>query len=143
MTFTVRPAGRVVRFVGSNGAGRTTTTRIVLGVLSAGAGEVRWTGAPIDAWTPGPRRRPRSGGPGGSASTRRRCAGRSAGATRPRLTGPLGEPGPAGVLRGPEPDLGLGPAEVRAGRRVEQLRVPVALDRVLGARGGPVGQREG
>src|SRR5690606_10021350 len=34
-------------FVGGNGAGRTTTMRIILGVLAAHAGEVRFGGAPI------------------------------------------------------------------------------------------------
>ncbi|WP_406841137.1 ABC transporter ATP-binding protein [Streptomyces sp. AHU1] len=34
-------------FVGSNGAGRTTTTRIAPGVLAAEAGEVRRDGSPV------------------------------------------------------------------------------------------------
>ncbi len=40
--------GEIVGFVGSNGAGKSTTMRIVLGVLEADSGEVRWDGAPVD-----------------------------------------------------------------------------------------------
>jgi len=50
MTFDVR-AGEIFGFVGSNGAGKSTTMRIVLGVLAADGGAVRWDGAPIDADT--------------------------------------------------------------------------------------------
>jgi ABC-2 type transport system ATP-binding protein len=46
MTFDVR-AGELFGFVGSNGAGKTTAMRIILGVLSADAGEVRWAGQPL------------------------------------------------------------------------------------------------
>jgi ABC-2 type transport system ATP-binding protein len=48
LTFDVR-RGEMFGFVGVNGAGKTTAMRIVLGVLSPDAGEVRWEGAPIDA----------------------------------------------------------------------------------------------
>ncbi|WP_019136587.1 ABC transporter ATP-binding protein [Cellulomonas massiliensis] len=48
MTFDVR-AGEIFGFVGANGAGKSTTMRIVLGVLASDAGEVRWDGHPIDA----------------------------------------------------------------------------------------------
>jgi ABC-2 type transport system ATP-binding protein len=41
------PEGKIVGFVGRNGSGKTTSMRIVLGVLDADAGEVRWRGAPI------------------------------------------------------------------------------------------------
>ena len=47
MTFDVR-AGEIFGFVGSNGAGKSTTMRIALGVLTADAGEVRWDGRPLD-----------------------------------------------------------------------------------------------
>ena len=46
MSFDIR-AGEIFGFVGSNGAGRTTTMRIALGVLSADSGEVRWAGQPV------------------------------------------------------------------------------------------------
>ena len=45
-TFEVR-AGEIFGLVGSNGAGKTTAMRIVLGVLEADAGAVRWEGRPI------------------------------------------------------------------------------------------------
>lgn len=47
MTFTVHP-GEIFGFVGSNGAGKSTTMRIILGVLAADAGEVRLGDRPID-----------------------------------------------------------------------------------------------
>jgi ABC-2 type transport system ATP-binding protein len=48
--FSVEP-GAVFGFVGPNGAGKTTAMRIVLGVLAADAGSVRWRGAPLDTAT--------------------------------------------------------------------------------------------
>jgi ABC-2 type transport system ATP-binding protein len=46
LSFHVR-AGELFGFVGSNGAGKTTSMRIAMGVLAADVGEVRWAGAPI------------------------------------------------------------------------------------------------
>ena len=46
LSFQVNP-GEVFGFVGSNGAGKSTTMRIILGVLTADAGEVFWDGAPV------------------------------------------------------------------------------------------------
>jgi len=40
--------GTVCGFVGQNGAGKTTAMRIVLGVLAADSGEVRWQGRPMN-----------------------------------------------------------------------------------------------
>jgi ABC-2 type transport system ATP-binding protein len=50
LSFTVEP-GQMFGFVGPNGAGKTTAMRIVLGVLTPDAGEVRWRGRPLDAAT--------------------------------------------------------------------------------------------
>ncbi len=44
-------AGEIVGFVGANGAGKSTTMRIVMGVLAADCGTVTWKGSP---WTPPP-----------------------------------------------------------------------------------------
>jgi ABC-2 type transport system ATP-binding protein len=41
------PGGELFGFVGRNGAGKTTAMRIILGVLSADAGEVRFGGTPL------------------------------------------------------------------------------------------------
>lgn len=47
LTFKVEP-GEIFGFVGSNGAGKSTTMRIILGVLSADSGQVRLGDKPID-----------------------------------------------------------------------------------------------
>ncbi|MBV7363556.1 ATP-binding cassette domain-containing protein [Actinomycetaceae bacterium TAE3-ERU4] len=39
--------GEIVGFVGSNGAGKSTTMRITMGVLNPTSGEVKWEGSPI------------------------------------------------------------------------------------------------
>ncbi|WP_106214474.1 ABC transporter ATP-binding protein [Kineococcus rhizosphaerae] len=48
------PSGELVGFVGGNGAGKSTTMRMVMGVLEPDAGQIRWNGAPV---TPADRRR--------------------------------------------------------------------------------------
>ncbi len=48
LSYTVQP-GEIFGFVGSNGAGKSTAMRIVLGVLAADSGHVRWQGQPVDA----------------------------------------------------------------------------------------------
>ncbi len=48
VSFDVAP-GRMTGFVGANGSGKTTTMRIILGVLAASAGTVMVDGAPITA----------------------------------------------------------------------------------------------
>ncbi|MFD4193760.1 ABC transporter ATP-binding protein [Amycolatopsis thermoflava] len=53
VSFEVRP-GRMTGFLGANGSGKTTTMRIVLGVLAAHGGTVTWCGRPM---TPAQRRR--------------------------------------------------------------------------------------
>lgn len=47
LSFDVR-GGEIFGFVGSNGAGKSTAMRIVLGVLLCDAGQVRWAGRTID-----------------------------------------------------------------------------------------------
>ena len=47
MSFEVN-AGEIFGFVGSNGAGKSTTMRIILGVLAADSGRVTWDGRPVD-----------------------------------------------------------------------------------------------
>ena len=46
VSFDVRP-GRMTGFLGANGSGKTTTMRIVLGVLAAHGGSVSWQGTEI------------------------------------------------------------------------------------------------
>jgi ABC-2 type transport system ATP-binding protein len=50
LSFAVEP-GQMFGFVGSNGAGKTTAMRIVMGVDDPDDGEVRWAGAPLDRHT--------------------------------------------------------------------------------------------
>jgi ABC-2 type transport system ATP-binding protein len=46
VSFDVKP-GRMTGFLGANGSGKTTTMRIVLGVLAAHGGSVSWQGEPV------------------------------------------------------------------------------------------------
>ena len=48
LTFAVQP-GELFGFCGANGSGKTTTMRIILGLLKADRGEVLWNGSPINA----------------------------------------------------------------------------------------------
>jgi ABC-2 type transport system ATP-binding protein len=50
VSFDVRP-GRMTGFLGANGSGKTTTMRIVLGVLAAHGGSVSWQGQVITPQT--------------------------------------------------------------------------------------------
>ncbi len=47
LSFSVE-RGQMFGFVGSNGAGKTTAMRIVMGIDDADAGQVRWEGQPAD-----------------------------------------------------------------------------------------------
>ncbi|MBK1787033.1 ABC transporter ATP-binding protein [Prauserella cavernicola] len=46
VSFEVKP-GRMTGFLGANGSGKTTTMRIILGVLAANGGTVTWHGKPV------------------------------------------------------------------------------------------------
>ena len=46
LSFALR-AGELLRVVGANGSGKTSLLRILCGLLTPGAGVVRWNGAPI------------------------------------------------------------------------------------------------
>jgi ABC-2 type transport system ATP-binding protein len=46
VSFDAAP-GRITGFVGANGSGKTTTMRIILGVLAAHGGTVSWQGRPV------------------------------------------------------------------------------------------------
>ncbi len=47
VSFALHP-GEMLGFVGSNGAGKTTCMRVVLGLLEPDRGEVEWNGRPVD-----------------------------------------------------------------------------------------------
>ena len=47
LSFSV-PSGSLCGFCGPNGAGKTTAMRVLVGVLRADGGEVRWRGDPVD-----------------------------------------------------------------------------------------------
>jgi heme exporter protein A len=48
LSFSVAP-GEALRIAGANGRGKTSLLRILCGLLSSSAGEVRWKGEPIGA----------------------------------------------------------------------------------------------
>ena len=47
LTFSV-PSGALCGFCGPNGAGKTTAMRVLVGILRADSGEVRWRADPVD-----------------------------------------------------------------------------------------------
>ena len=84
-------AGELFGFVGRDGAGKTTTMRIVLGVLAPDAGEVRWDGRPLNLAA-----RRRIGYMPEERGLYRRCGCPSSGLPRRASRhGRLGSPGPA------------------------------------------------
>lgn len=48
LSFTLRP-GELLRIAGANGQGKTSLLRILCGLLTPAAGEVRWDGEPISS----------------------------------------------------------------------------------------------
>jgi heme exporter protein A len=48
LSFSVK-RGEVLRIAGANGSGKTSLVRILCGLLTPSAGEVRWDGAPIQS----------------------------------------------------------------------------------------------
>jgi ABC-2 type transport system ATP-binding protein len=56
VSFTVRP-GQVLGYLGPNGSGKSTTVRILVGLASPSAGDVRWQGRSIFDDLPAFRRR--------------------------------------------------------------------------------------
>ena len=78
------PHGAVYGFLGPNGSGKTTTIRILLGLVAATAGQIELLGEPM----------PRSGADGAAAGG---CPGRGTGL--PPLPERPGQPAPAGRRR--------------------------------------------
>jgi ribosome-dependent ATPase len=56
VSFTIE-RGEIFGFVGSNGSGKTTTMKVLTGLLPASGGEARLLGKPVDAADPDARRR--------------------------------------------------------------------------------------
>ena len=46
-SFTVEP-GSMTGFLGANGSGKTTTMRMIMGLLEADKGQVLWQGRPLN-----------------------------------------------------------------------------------------------
>ena len=107
------PAGSVYGFLGPNGSGKTTTIRVLLGLINASAGSWRLLGEPMpDSGRPGP---PRGRGHGGG----------------PRLL-PLAErPGQPGPLRRRRPRRRSAPP---ARHRIDDALARVGLTAAAGKR---------
>ena len=122
------PAGAVYGFLGPNGSGKTTTIRMLLGLISATAGEIRLLGTPMPA-----------GARHGAAPGRR--PGRGPGV--PPLPVRAGQPGPAGRRRpGQRPAYGPGPDRRRAGPGRPAGGGAEALPGVLARHAAAAGHRE-
>ncbi len=122
------PEGAVYGFLGPNGSGKTTTIRMLLGLISATAGQIRLLGQPMPA---GARRRAAPG----------RRPGRGAGL--PPLPLRAGQPGPAGRGRpGQRPAYVPGPDRRRPGPGRPAGRGAEALPGVLARHAAAAGHRQ-
>jgi ABC-2 type transport system ATP-binding protein len=97
------PAGSVFGFLGPNGSGKTTTIRMLLGLLNPTAGEVRLLGAPMPAALP---------------------------AVLPRVGALIEGPGFAPYLSGAANLARLDAADRHASGRSRRARIATALERV-------------
>ena len=103
------PAGSVYGFLGPNGSGKTTTIRMLLGLITPTKGEVRLLGEPMP---------------------------RSVAAVLPRVGALVEGPGFAGYLSGAQNLSRLDTADPGSVGRTRRARVDAALDRVgLGGAG--------
>ena len=104
------PSGSVYGFLGPNGSGKTTTIRMLLGLIAPTAGEVRLLGQPMPA---------------------------SVARVLPRVGALVEGPGFAGYLSGAQNLARLDTADPAASGRTRRARIGTALERVgLGAAAG-------